>query len=149
MTTATHPAAALVDSVLLEFDLDVERGKIREFARATGATSAVYRGERAPIPPTFLISSMLWEPEDRPSLVDLLGLDLTRVLQGGQEFRFFGGVPHAGDRLYAVVSVESVTTKAGKRGGEMTFVVLLTRYRDPEGRVVAEARATVIERGRS
>ncbi|MFE9322582.1 MaoC family dehydratase N-terminal domain-containing protein [Nocardia sp. NPDC052278] len=149
MSTAVHPVSRLVGTVLLEFDMDIERGKIREFARATGSNSPVYLGERAPIPPTFLISSALWEPDDKPPLIEQLGLDLTRVLQGGQEFRFLGDLPRAGDHLQVDVSVESVASKAGKRGGEMTFVVLLTRYRDSASTVVAEARATIIERAQA
>ena len=35
--------------------------------------------------------------------------------------------------------------KEGKRGGTMTFVEVLTEYRDSSGAVVAESRSTVIE----
>ncbi|WP_019875858.1 FAS1-like dehydratase domain-containing protein [Sporichthya polymorpha] len=141
-----HPAAKLIGETLLSFSMPIERGKVREFARATGADVALYDAADAPIPPTFLVSSMLWEPAG-VSLVERLGLDLTRVLQGGQEYRFPGELPRVGDHLDIDVTVESVTSKPGKRGS-MTFLVLLTTYRRGGG-IVAEGRATVIERSAS
>lgn len=150
-TGVDHPAARLVGTTLLSFDMPVERGKVREFARATGADTAIYDAPNAPIPPTFLAASVLWEPQEGPSVVEQLGVDLTRVLHGGQEYRFPGEVPRVGDELAVDVTVEAVTQKAGKRGGAMTFIVLLTtfRARRKDGPVVAEARSTVIERAAS
>ncbi len=147
MTAATsHPAHALIGKALFEFDIPVERGKIREFAAATGATDPVYQGPNPPVPPTFLATAMHWEPQD-PSLATRLGLDLARVLQGGQEYAFHGLLPRAGDVLHAVTSVESVTEKRSGRGGGLTVIVVLTRFLRPDGTVAAEGRATVIERG--
>ncbi|KUI29354.1 hypothetical protein AU194_20350 [Mycobacterium sp. GA-2829] len=126
--------------------MPIERGKIREFAAATGAAGAIYDGPNPPVPPTFLASSMHWEPQD-PPLATLLGLDLGRVLQGGQEYTFVGPLLRAGDSLHAETSVESVTDKRSSRGGAMTVIVVLTRFTRPDSTVAAEARATVIERG--
>lgn len=149
MTASTaHPAHRLIGQVLFAYDMPVERGKIREFAAATGATDAAYRGSNPPVPPTFLATAMHWEPQD-PPLAALLGLDLTRVLQGGQEYQFIGPLPHAGDVLHAETAVESVTEKSSSRGGSMTLVVVLTRFLRADGTVAAEGRATVIERAAS
>ncbi|WP_082698725.1 MaoC family dehydratase N-terminal domain-containing protein [Mycobacterium sp. GA-2829] len=145
-TTTTHPAQSLVGKVLFSYDMPIERGKIREFAAATGAAGAIYDGPNPPVPPTFLASSMHWEPQD-PPLATLLGLDLGRVLQGGQEYTFVGPLLRAGDSLHAETSVESVTDKRSSRGGAMTVIVVLTRFTRPDSTVAAEARATVIERG--
>ncbi|GAY11889.1 MaoC family dehydratase N-terminal domain-containing protein [Pseudonocardia sp. N23] len=134
-------------TVLGEYEMVIERGKVAEFARATGSRSPGYFGDDAPIPPTFLVTSSFWAPEGEDALVQRLGLNLPRVLHGGQEFSFPGRLPHAGDRLTVRLTVESVTEKAGRRGGNMTFIVLLTRYLAPDGVVVAESRATTIERG--
>lgn len=143
--STTHPAHRLIGQVLFTYDMSVERGKIRELAAATGATDPIYRGSNPPVPPTFLATAMHWEPQD-PPLATLLGLDLSRVLQGGQEYAFIGPLPRAGDTLHAETSVESVTDKQGGRGGRMTLIVVLTRFLRPDGTVAAESRATVIER---
>ncbi|MGV0714468.1 MaoC family dehydratase N-terminal domain-containing protein [Mycolicibacterium sp. XJ662] len=147
-TSTAHPAGQLIGKVLFGYEMPVERGKIREFAAATGATDPIYQGPNPPVPPTFLATSMHWEPQD-PPLATRLDLNLGKVLQGGQEYTFLGALPRAGDVLYAQTSVESVTEKRSSRGGAMTVIVVLTRFASPEGRVVAEGRATVIERGPS
>ena len=141
-----HPASRLVGTVLGEWEMHVERGKIAEFARATHATSREYFAAGAPIPPTFLTTAAFWAPHEDEPLVKRLGLNLPRVLHGGQEFSFPNGLPHAGARLVVRQSVESVSTKQGKRGGSMTFIVLLTQYLDDEGQVMGESRTTTIER---
>lgn len=146
--STTHPAQRLIGKVLFSYELPVERGKIREFAVATGATDPAYFGADPPVPPTFLASSMHWEPQD-PSLVSLLGLDLSRVLQGGQEYTFLGPLPRAGDALHAETSVESVAEKQNSRGAVMTIIVVLTQFTRADGTVAAEGRATVIERAAS
>ena len=44
------------------FVMDVERGKIHEFARATGSELASYfKGDTPPSPPTFLTTQFFWE----------------------------------------------------------------------------------------
>jgi hypothetical protein len=146
--TTTHRAHGLIGEVLFSYDMPIERGKIREFAAATGASVANYAGPNPPVPPTFLASSMHWEPQD-PPLAARLGIDLSRVLQGGQEYTFIGPLPRAGDNLHAETSVESVTEKRSSRGGAMTLIVVLTRFTRPDGTVAAESRATVIERAPS
>jgi len=144
-TSTTHPAQRLIGNVLFAYEMPVERGKIREFAAATGSSDPAYHGTSPPVPPTFLTTSMHWEPQD-PPLATLLGLDLRRVLQGGQEYTFIGPLPRAGETLQAETSVESVTEKRSGRGGIMTIIVVLTRFTRPDGSVAAEGRATVIER---
>ena len=44
--------------------------------------------------------------------------------------------------------MEEIYEKEGKRGGVMTFVVTVTEFRDPAGKLVAEARSTAIETGK-
>ena len=144
--STTRPAQRLIGQVLFAYDMPVERGKIREFAAATGATDPIYQSAKPPVPPTFLATSMHWEPQD-PSLAELLGLDLGRVLQGGQEYTFFGRLPRAGDLLRAETAVESLTEKQSGRGDRLTLIVVLTRFLRPDGSLAAQSRATVIERG--
>jgi len=129
--------------------MPVERGKIREFARATKSENQAYLDEREPVsPPTFLTTLNFWMSGD-DSPVSKVGLDLKRLLHGGQEYVFHGPPPRAGTELTATTRVDDIYEKEGKRGGTMTFVVAVTEFRDPSGTLIAEARSTAIETGRA
>jgi hypothetical protein len=131
--------------------MHVERGKIREFARAIKDDDPLYydEGHAAKeaggiMPPvTFLQTLAHWDDgRGRPRLP----FDLKRVLHGEQEFELLAPI-HAGDVLTAVSKIVDVYEKPGKRGGSMTFAVTETEYRDARGVLVARARAVGIETG--
>jgi hypothetical protein len=130
------------------FEMAVERGKIREFARATGSDNPAYlAAERPVIPPTFLTTAVFWQDAgDDPWRV--VALDPHRALHAEQEYVFHGPPPRAGDRLVGVSRVSEIYTKEGRRGGLLTFVVMVTEFRDESGRLVAESRLTAVETGR-
>lgn len=133
-----------------EFEMEVERGKVREFARATGSRHPQYVDDPTPpVPPTFLMTMAFWSPPEAGEMWQQVGIDLRRLLHGEQEFRFLGPPPKAGTKLKAKSRVESIFDKEGKRGGTMTFVVNVTEFRDESGEVVAEARSTAIETGQA
>jgi hypothetical protein len=128
------------------YEMLVEFGKIREFARATGSDHEGYLADPAAVvPPTFLASSWFWRgPESEPP--GGVPGDLSRVLHGSQEYIFHGEPPRAGARLTAVSRVAERYQKQGRRGGAMTFTVIVTEFRDGD-RLAAEERSTVIETG--
>jgi hypothetical protein len=126
-----------------EFELVVERGKIQEFAAAMQSDDPAYQGSGAIVPPTFLASAVLWAP---PAARVAVGFDRRRLLHGEQEYVFHGPPPRAGQTLRAVERVVDRYEKPGRRGGQMRFAVVVTEYRDESGELVAEARATYIER---
>ncbi|HZR13194.1 MAG TPA: MaoC family dehydratase N-terminal domain-containing protein [Acidimicrobiia bacterium] len=131
------------------FEMLVERGKIREFARATKSQNPAYLEDPEPVcEPTFLMTSAFWAPPGR-SVFAKVGLDLRRVLHGGQEFVFHGPPPRAGTKLTAQSRIEDIYEKEGKRGGTMTFVIAVQEFRDEHGTLVAESRSTTIETGRA
>jgi hypothetical protein len=128
------------------YSVEVERGKIREFARATKARDTAYFDDPTPVaPPTFLASSAFWAgPASSP-----LGVrNWSRILHGEQEFVFHGPPPRAGQSLVAQQRVEDTYEKQGRRGGTMRFTILVTEFRTPDGELVAESRSTVIETSR-
>ena len=131
------------------FEVGIERGKIREFARATQSRSPDYQADDAVIPPTFLTTAAFWQPPDEQLLYQALDIDLRRLLHGEQEYVFRGVPPRAGDTLHARTVVEEIYSKDGKRGGTMTFVVTRTDFTNADGDVVAQARATAIETGQA
>ncbi len=130
------------------FEMDVERGKIREFARATLSSNPAYlEGEHPVSPPTFLTTTFFWEEQTPGSNPwPLVHLDPNRGMHAEQEYVFHGPPPRAGTRLVCRSRIESVFHKEGRRGGRLTFAVMVTEFRDATtGALVAEARMTGVE----
>jgi hypothetical protein len=95
------------------------------------------------VPPTFLTTAAQWAPAEARVAH---GFERARLLHGEQEFIFHGPPPHAGQTLLASERIAERYEKQGKRGGTMRFAVIVTEFRDADGRLIAEARATLIER---
>ncbi len=127
------------------FELQVERGKIREFARATFSANPSYLDEPRPVmPPTFLATMAFWSgPDSNPW--EAVRMDQSRGLHAEQEFVFHGPPPRAGTTLTAQSRIEDITSKPGRRGGTLTFVTMVTEFRDASGTLVAEAKLTGVE----
>jgi acyl dehydratase len=98
----------------------VGREKIREFARAIGATDGAYHDLDAAkalgyadvvAPPTFPV--VLATAANEQVVRDpALGVDYSRVVHGDQRFRYTRPVV-AGDELVCVTMVEEILAKAG------------------------------------
>jgi N-terminal half of MaoC dehydratase len=140
------------------YSMVVERGKIREFARATKSSNPEYLHDENPVSPTtFLVTSSFWQ--DAPvrrsggggaggsgsGSAGGGGAGYERMLHGAQEFVFFGAPPRAGTKLTVHSRPGPEYEKTGRRGGVMKFRELITEYRDEKGELVAEAHGTIIE----
>jgi hypothetical protein len=125
------------------FTFPVERGKIREFARATHTKNPVYEVGSVS-PPTFLMSSDHWRNKSNSPWGDHQR-NLARLLHAEQEFTFHGPPPAAGTQLHAVGRIDKRYTKEGRKGGTMTFTEEVWEYRDDDGQLVAEVRSTTVE----
>lgn len=125
--------------------LDVEAGKVREFARAVHADLADLVGPDGSltIPATFLTTTNF--AEEAEAVAQELGFDLSRMLHAEQEYEFLGAPPVAGSRLHTTSSIAERFTKQGRRGGLMTFAVRVTEFRNDDGELVATARMTAVE----
>jgi hypothetical protein len=132
------------------FELVIERGKVREFARAVASSHPAYlREAEPPIPPTFLTTMFFWERETPGANPwDKVKLDQERGMHAEQEYVFHGPPPRAGTRLICQSRIEDVYEKEGRRGGKLGFAVMVTEFRDEHGRLVAEARMTGVETAR-
>ena len=120
------------------FVLEVERGKLREFARATF-------GEPTDIaPPTFLTTAFHWQSGDSDPW-DRVRMDPSRGLHAEQEFVFHGPPPRAGDRLIGTSRITEIYDKTNRAGKTLTFVVMVTEFRDDAGTLVAESILTGVE----
>jgi acyl dehydratase len=132
-----------------EFEVPLERGKVREFAASIGAYLPEYFDEpRAVIPPTFLVmSAYFWGYLlERPGDTVLADLNVRHSLDAGQYFTFPGPLPRAGDTLIGRTEVEDVWEKKGRAGGNLTFYKMLSSFRDAAtGELVAEWRPVSVE----
>jgi acyl dehydratase len=111
----------------------VDAMRVRAFAEAVG-----HPGEG--VPPTFvtapeLASGLTYALEDAE-----LGLDLSRILHGEQEYEWRRAIA-VGETVTAVTTIEEIRAKRG-----IGFVTLRTDLRDEGGEVVVVARSRLIVR---
>ena len=131
------------------YEMPVEKGKIREFARAVKSGSDAHAGDSPLMPPTMLTTARLvWQPQGLNPLAGL-SLDMARVLHGEEEYEFFGPLPKAGDVLHVSTRLGDQYEKEGKRGGTMRFIVVLNEFRTAGGELVAVQRTTIVETART
>jgi acyl dehydratase len=124
-------AGQLVDEV----EFPVEEGKVMEFARAVGDV------DFHTVPLTFTAVAGHWR--DQAAMVELLGLDLPRIVIGGSEWEYHAPV-EIGDRLHGRRVVSAVEMKRSARGA-MTVIALETRFHRGDGTLAVVQRDTVIE----
>jgi len=132
------------------FTVEVEKGRLKFFAKAIGEKNPVYSDEDAakaagykalPAPPTFMFSIDLDGPEFLPML-DMLGMDIGRVLHGSQEFEYLGQI-YAGDRITQSCKILDMFDK---KGGALEFIVQESAYTNQDGELVGKAQQTIVYR---
>lgn len=127
------------------FVLEVELGKVREYARAIRSQHPAYLEDEQPVMPAhFLTTTFLWEGDDGNPWPKVQ-MSPARGMHAEQEYAFHGPPPRAGTRLTCRSRIEDIYEKRGTRGGTLTFVVMTTEFRDDSGALVAEARMTAVE----
>jgi len=127
------------------FILEVERGKIQEYARAIRSELPAYLDDERPVAPAhFLTTTFLWEGDDGNPW-PRVEMSPARGMHAEQQYVFHGPPPRAGARLTCRSRIEEIYEKQGTRGGTLTFVVMTTEFRDGSGALVAEARMTAVE----
>jgi len=131
--------------------MPIERGKVREYAAATGAARTVYLDDPAPpIPPTFLSSVVLWAPIGESTRDERVleacrsaGVvaELSTMLSLDQEYFFYGPTLRAGETVSVSERLRDVTVKQGRQG-PMVLVRFVVSFEDPDGRLRAECLYT-------
>ena len=130
----------------------VERGKIKEFARAIGDLNPFYLDDEIGCasqwgdviaPPTFAVT-FRDEKADSGALLRDLGVDISRVLHGEQEFELFGQL-QPGETYLCRTRVVDLYEKKGKSGA-MAFVVRETAIADQTNEIVAAMRHITVVR---
>ena len=131
------------------YAITVERGKIKEFARAIGDLNPFYLDDEVGrasewgdiiTPPTFPISFR----DDTGVLLRDLGTDVSRLLHGEQEFEIFRQL-RPGETYLCRSKVLDLYEKTGKTG-PMGFVVRETAVTDANNEIVAKMRSITVVR---
>lgn len=130
--------------------MPIERGKIREFARATGSNHPEYMlCENAVIPPTFLVTAgFFWgETIENPGdgAFGRIDVDRTMLLHAEEEVEFFGEPPRAGDLLHVHSFVDECWRKTKRSGGTpLTFLAIVSEFRSIDDVLMARLRTVIV-----
>jgi acyl dehydratase len=130
--------------------VDVEKGRLKFFAKAIGETDPVYTDEAAaraagykalPAPPTFAFclemeTNSLWDN------IAAMGVPVGKILHGSQTFKYHASIC-AGDRVTFQTKVSDVYDK---KGGALEFIVEDTTARNQDGALVAELQRVIVVR---
>jgi acyl dehydratase len=142
--------SAFVGTQLPATTLTVDAGRLRFFAKAIGETNPLYTDVEAakaagyadlPVPPTFLFSIELENPDQFRWVVDQ-GIDPRFVLHGEQSFTYHS-IAHAGDTLTATPRIIDVYSK---KGGALEFIVKSTAVTRADGSAVADLETVIVVR---
>lgn len=143
---------ALIGKTFPAYAVEVEKGRLRFFAKVIGETDPIFVDEDAakaagyrslPLPPTFLFAMEIEQP-DPLAWFDEVGMELPKVLHGEQSFTYHRQAC-AGD----VLTFESrIVDVYDKKNGALDFVVKETRVTDQAGNHVADLRSVIVQRNR-
>lgn len=141
-----------IGHTLPPYAVDVEKGRLKFFAKAIGQTDPVYTDDAAakaagypslPVPPTFLFCLEMDSPNPG-ALRDLLDLPVPKVLHGEQRFTYHA-MAFAGDTLTFAQRIADIYAK---KDGLLEFVVRETRVTNQHGQHIADLHGiTVVRHG--
>jgi acyl dehydratase len=133
------------------YTVTVERGRIKDFARAIGDANPFHLDDRVGAasewgdviaPPTFLTTFR--DENDTGTMLKDLGVDIGRVLHGEQEFEIHRPI-RPGETFLCRSRVLDIYEKSGKTG-PMAFVVREMTATDNTNEIVATARHITVVR---
>lgn len=140
-----------IGKVVVRITTEVEKGRLRFFAKATGETNPVYTDEDSakaagyrslPVPPSYFFCLPMLDDLDPTSWITDLGVNLQNILHGEQSFEYLG-MAFAGDSL----TFESrVTDIYDKKGGALEFLVTETTGVNQLNEVVVKMKCTTVIR---
>lgn len=146
----TRPGTQLKGTELTPFNVEVERGRLRAFAKATGQDNPIYWDETAaragghpslPVPPTFLFCLEMESPNPM-EVFERLDVDHAHVLHGEQHF-VFHRLAYAGETLRFKPRIVDLYEK---KGGALGFIVWETRVEGIDGSAVADLCSVMVVR---
>ena len=130
---------------------EVEKGRLRFFAKAIGETNPVYTDDKVakaagyrslPVPPSYFFCLQMIDDPDPTSWITDLGVNLQNILHGEQSFEYLE-MAFAGDSL----TFESrVTDIYDKKGGALEFLVTESTCVNQSNKVVVKMKCTTVIR---
>jgi acyl dehydratase len=132
------------------FAADIEKGRLRLFAKAIGETDPIYSDELAaraaghpslPVPPTFFFCLEM-ERADPYDWFKELGIPLGQVLHGEQSFTY-QRTAYAGETLTFSAELLDIYEK---KNGALQFLVQRNFVSDAAGAPVAQFDRTIVIR---
>jgi acyl dehydratase len=132
------------------FSTEVEKGRLRFFAKATGQDDPIYIDEASAraaghpsllVPPTFLFCLEMESP-NAAAIRELLGMDYRSLLHGEEGFSYHT-MAYAGDTLTFEQRIDDIYDK---KNGALEFVVRKTRVTNQRQELVAELRCVTVQR---
>ncbi len=148
------PMQDFVGLVGPEYEMDVERGHIRNFAKAMSAPLPEFlQGQHPVIPATFLVTGpYTWGyslERPRGTVFETVDHDLSVPLHAEESFIYHGPLPRAGDKLICRPTIEHVVTKGGSKGGSLTFITVLNELFDKAQVLRVEQRSVTVTTGQA
>ena len=132
---------------------EVERGKIRELAKAIGDPNPIFQDREAarkegykdtPAPATFLTVPMMWSTS-MPFVITDLAINFMMVLHGEEEYEYYQEI-YPGDVITATPKIAAIEEKTSKSGRKMDMVTVELLYTNQRNETVARARSLLVER---
>ena len=133
------------------WEVEIERGRLRLFAKAIGETRPIYldeakaraAGYRSIVaPPTFAYALLADNPGGSAYLTDV-GIPISNVLHGEQHYTFHA-IMCAGDRIRLTRRVAEIYEK---KGGALEFVVFESEARFADSNeLIAKGRQVMVKR---
>lgn len=130
--------------------VEVEKGRLRFFAKAIGETNPIYTDEEAfrragyralPAPPTFAFCLEMDVPNPF-AIFEAMEMDLGKVLHGEQQFTYYEPIL-AGDSITFESTISDIYDK---KGGALEFVVRDITATNQIGARVADLRSVIVVR---
>lgn len=140
----------LLGKVYPSFTAEIEKGRLRSFAKAIGETDPVYTDEEAaraagyaslPAPPTFPYCLAMDAGQSFNILADM-GVPMTKAVHGAQGFVYKKAIC-AGD---VITGTQTVANIFEKKGGALVFIEALIAMVNQSGDSVCDLQSTIVVR---
>ena len=131
-------------------ELNIDRSRLRFFAKTIGETSSIYTDVEAaraagyadlPAPPTFLFAAEL-DSGASDLLLQKLEVPIAKILHGEQSFCYHESAC-AGDTITVRSIVDDIYDK---KNGALEFIVKSSRATNQHEQLVAEMRTVIVVR---
>lgn len=141
---------SIVGREFAPFTVEVEKGRLRAFAKAIGEANPVYLDEAAahaagypslPAPPTFAFT-IIMDAEQAFKVNEEFDIEVPKTVHGEQSFVYYRDIC-AGD---VICGRQKIVDFAEKKGGALQFVTTEISLANQDGLPVCDLRTVVVVR---